>query len=115
MRTKATLMIAFLIAGLLIFGCSTPVINLGSARIYNRHNFSAYSQFRNIEHHSLYKGTEDWRGDPYDRTANEYGLKYSYGVLKQKTGIEYGMKIGKWQHFHWHYFDGSSTDYFPYV
>ena len=115
MRIKLILITALVSTGFLLLNCASPVVNLGSARINKRHNLSAYSQPRKIEHHSNYKGAEDWRGDPYDRTANAYGINYSYGVLKKNWGIEYGIKIGTWQHFHWHYRDGSSTDYFPYV
>ena len=115
MKTRFLLISVYLFIFFLLFQCASPMMNLDTARINKRHNFSINSQFRHIEHHSSYKGKEDWQGDPYDRTAKSYGINYSYGFTRKNVGFELGIKMGSWQHFHWHYRDGSSTDYFPYV
>ena len=98
-----------------LFGCASPMVNMESARINKRFHFSAFSQYRTIEHHSSYRPGAEWGGDPYDRTANAYLIKPSYGFLKNNFGVEFGIKTGTWQHFHWHYQEGSSMDYFPNV
>lgn len=92
MRITLALITVLLLTGFLISNSASQV--LGSARINKRHNFSVYLQFRTIEHHSHYKGTGDWRGDPYERTANDDGIKYSYGFFEKNAGVEFGIKIG---------------------
>lgn len=115
MRSNLRHLSIYLMLLLLLVGCASPVVTLESARINKRFHLSAFSQRRTIEHHNPYRPGAEWRGDPYDRTANAYLIKPSYGILKNNFGLEFGIKAGTWQHFHWSYQEGSATEYFPYV
>jgi hypothetical protein len=83
------------------------MMNLDTARINKRFNFSLISQQRIIEQHSNYTDSH------HDRTSHAYGLKSSYGLSSKKMGLEFGIKFGLYDHYHWDYKDGSSTEYLP--
>jgi len=94
MRPSLSHLSIYLLLLTLFVGCASPVVNLESARINKQFHLSAFSQRRIIEHHSNYRPGVEWKGDPFDHTANANLLKLSYGFLKNNIGLEFGIKVG---------------------
>lgn len=101
-----------LLLSFLMGGCPSPLVNLDSARIHEGFNFSGYYQLRKIENNSRYRGEHGYQEK---RGAKGFILKPAYGWRWEKTGMEAGIKIGAFEHYHWSFKEGSSNEYFPYT
>lgn len=126
-REKDILILVCVMGGWLIAsGCASPMVNLHSTRLHAGGYGQVLVQIRPIQNHGQLKGPPESgtcanpeTTDPnlcsneYDSIAGGYLLRLGRGWVKDSTGLELGVQVGVYEHFHWVFQKGSSVKYYP--